>query len=99
MKIISFGDLYVGGALLNLSLIALSPPVQEESIAFPEAASFIPICRPLAEETWSHLLRGEKGWDAKPAAATELSKCKIWKTVAQATAASGSGVLFFFLMS
>ena len=51
VKIISFGDLYVGGALLNLSLIALSPPVQEESIAFAGAASFIPLCRPLAEET------------------------------------------------
>lgn len=51
VKTISFGDLYVGKALLNLYLIALSPPVQEENIAFVEAASFILSCRPLAKET------------------------------------------------
>ena len=51
VKIVSFGDLYVGGALLNLYLITLSPPVQEESTAFAGAALFIPLCRSLAKET------------------------------------------------
>lgn len=99
MKIISFGDLYIGGALLDLYVIALSPPVQEKSIAFAGVASFIPLRRALAKETWSHLLCGEKGSDAKAAAAFELPECKIWETVARVTAESGSGVLFFLLMS
>lgn len=98
MKIISLGDLYVGVRLLNLYLIALSPPVQEESIAFAGAASFVPLCRPLAKETWSHLLCGEKGSGAKAAAAIELPECKMWEN-AQAIAESGAGVLFFLLMS
>lgn len=50
VKIISFGDLYVGGALLNLYLIALSLPAQEETIAFVGAASFIPIFGPYVRE-------------------------------------------------
>lgn len=50
VKIISFGDLYVDGALLNLYLIALSLPAQEEAIAFARAASFIPIFGPFVRE-------------------------------------------------
>lgn len=62
VKTISFSDLYVAKALLNLYLIALSPPVQEESVAFVEAASSILSCRPLAKETWSHLLWWGQMW-------------------------------------